>query len=204
MPCSASRRRTSAWSCRISRAGGVHGGGLLRRVKRAINSASIRSVLLRASCVRAYAWMIAGIHDTDDVPGIVQPDRQRLAIGAGRLESSHGRASPAAAAATRRGPQIPPACSRSFCAGSCHPAAAARREFGFGDIDPQHGVHLSLLSVASCAVSLVHASWARREPLSIPFDRTPHAERRVLISVTGSHGLSHRTASRRSYSGVPE
>src|SRR3954468_2410137 len=31
--------------------------------------------------------------------------------------------------------------------------------------------------VASCAVSLVDASCARNEPLSIPFDRAPHAER---------------------------
>ena len=36
-------------------------------------------------------------------------------------------------------------------------------EFGFGDVDSEHSVHTSLLSVASCAVSLVHPSCTRKE-----------------------------------------
>ena len=103
----------------------------------------------------------AGIHDTDDMAGGVQPDRERLAVGASRLECRVD--------ARRLLPLQPRSQvrkSRRRVRAALMPHLAIRpqqrgREFRFGNIDPQHGVHRSLLSVASCAVSLVHASWAR-------------------------------------------
>ncbi len=74
-----SRRRTSACSSRTCVGRGVHAGGACERQKRAINSASTRSVFVRESRLAAKAFVAAGL-TTLTYDELMQRDKVSLDI----------------------------------------------------------------------------------------------------------------------------
>jgi hypothetical protein len=134
---------------------------LLRR-REPRDQLSIKAIRFAARQPRARVGVHdRGIDDADHVPGVMQPQRERITIGAGRFETGMN---PPYALPVQPGREVREPRRRIRARLVTHCAIGGQQRNGdlrFGDIDPETGLHTSLLSVASCAVSLAHTSCAR-------------------------------------------